>query len=271
MTKENVKLLALDLDGTLFQDDLIITKEAKNAIKAAGDKGVVVTLATGRMFRSALPFAQQLGLTAPLICYQGAMVRNPVTNETLFHRPIPLELARQFIGEVQKRHLHVHTYVNDHLYVAAMTEEAQFYSRLAGVEAELVGNLLDFTDRPEREPTKLVITTQPDFALGLVDEFQAIFGEKLYVTRSHARLVEAVNPACSKGVALEALARALDIPQKQVMAVGDNLNDLPMFDYAGVKVAVANAAPGIKEKADYVTQGAVAAGVVEAIERFILR
>jgi Cof subfamily protein (haloacid dehalogenase superfamily) len=270
VTELNYKLLALDVDGTLVTDTLVITEAAKRAIARAVERGVVVTLATGRMFRSALIFAQELHLSAPLICYQGAMVRHSGTGETIFHQPVPFELARQFIELAQKSNLHVNAYVDDRIYVAEMTDEAKYYSNLARVPAEVVGNLLNFIDRPERAPTKLVIVTDEDKTLEVLNEFEGAFGSSLYVTRSHARFTEAVHPECSKGVALKALAHSLDIPIEQVMAIGDNLNDLPMLEAAGFSVAVANAGPGVKEKANYVAEGAVAEGVVEAINGFIL-
>ena len=264
------KLLALDVDGTLVTDTLIITDPVKKAVAAAQARGVVVTLATGRMFRSAVQFANELNLAAPLICYQGAMVKHSRTGELIFHQPVPLELARQFIELAQKHNYHVNAYVDDNIYVAEMNDEARYYSSLARVPAEVVGNLLNFIDRPERAPTKLVIVTDEDKTLGVLNEFEGAFGHSLYVTRSHARFTEAVHPDCSKGVALRALAKSLDIPIEQTMAVGDNLNDLPMLEMAGFSVAVANSSPGVKEKAGYVTAGAVGDGVAEAINRFIL-
>ncbi len=264
------KLLALDLDGTLITDTLIISDEAKEAIRAAQAQGVIVTLATGRMFRSAVQFARELNLAVPLICYQGAMVRHSTTGETLYHAPIEWELARQLIETLQARNYPHHAYVDDHLLVVELNEATRYYSELARVEPEIVGDLLKVIDRPERAPTKLVAVLQEEQTLGVVEELQAAFGNRLYVTRSHARFAEAVNPACSKGVALAALAASLDIPQEAVIAIGDNLNDLPMLEWAGLGVAVANASPAVKEKANYVTQGAVAQGVVETIRRFIL-
>ena len=271
MTEPEYKLLALDLDGTLVGDDLVISEEVKIAIARAVEKGVVVTLATGRMFRSAVQFARELNLSAPLICYQGAMVRHSVTGETIYHLPLPLEPARRFIALAQQRGYHLNSYVDDHIYVAEMTEEARYYSDLARVPAEVVGDLLQFIDRPEREPTKLVIVTNEDKTLQALHEMEAAFEGQLYITRSHARFTEAVNLACSKGAALNALAQSLQISREEVIAIGDNLNDLPMLEYAGLSIAVANSGPVVKEKARYVTQGAIAAGVVEAINRFILK
>lgn len=270
MTQTQYKLVALDLDGTLITDDLIITDEAKAAIRAAVAQGVVVTLATGRMFRSAEMFARELGLEVPLICYQGAMVKHSGTKETIYHQPVALDLARRFVSLAQANDYHVQAYVDDRILVPVMNEPARYYSNLARVPAEVVGDLLGYLDRPERAPTKLVIITGPEQTLTVVNQMQAAFGDTLYVTRSHPRFTEGVNPVCNKGVALLALAQSLDIPREQVLAVGDNLNDLPMLEAAGFSVAVANASPVVKEKAGYVTQGEVAAGVVEALNRFIL-
>ncbi len=270
MSEPKYKLLALDLDGTLIRDDLIITDEAKAAIWAAEQRGVVVTLATGRMFRSAVQFARELNLSVPLICYQGAMVRHSTTGETIYHLPIPYELARQFIALCHQKGYHVQAYVDDNIYVPVMNDEARYYCELARVQAEEVGDLLGFIDRPERSPTKLVVITDEQRNPTVLAEMQAAFEGPLYVTRSHPRFTEAVNPQCSKGVALAALAASLDIPREQVMAIGDNLNDLPMLEYAGLSVAVANAGSTVKAKVGYVTTGEVAQGVVEAINRFIL-
>ena len=264
------QLLALDLDGTLVTDDLIITQPVKAAIARAGQQGVIVTLSTGRMFQSALQFARELDLAVPLICYQGAMVRHSLTGETIYHQPVPLEVAQHFIAKTMEQRLHVNSYVDDRLYVAEMNEAARYYADLARVEANIVGDLLAFTDRPDRAPTKLVVVTEEDRTLAVVQEYQAAFGAGLYVTRSHARFAEAVNPQCNKGTALAALAKSLDIPREKVLAIGDNLNDLPMLKWAGLGIAVGNAGPIVQQSAHHVTQGRFAEGVIEAINEFVL-
>ena len=154
--------------------------------------------------------------------------------------------------------------------MASITPEAEYYAQLSRVEAHPVGPLLDFINSSEHEPTKLVVTTHQDETLAFMQEMQQQFSPALYITRSHPRFTEAVNPLCNKGVALQALAERLDIPRSQVMAIGDNLNDLPMLEYAGLSVVVANASPQAKAVAEYVTQAEVAAGVVEAIQKFVL-
>jgi Cof subfamily protein (haloacid dehalogenase superfamily) len=264
------KLLALDVDGTLLGEDLVIIDEVRHAIAAAQQAGVIVTLATGRMFRSVVRIARELGLQGPVICYQGAMVRNIETGEMIYHKPIELEYARRFLDYAAARGYHVNAYVDDHLRVAKLNEEARYYSELSSVPAEEIGDLRDFIVSPDRCPTKLVIITEEDNTLRVVADLQEIFGENLYITRSHPRFAEAVNPECSKGAALAALATSLNIQPHEVIAVGDNNNDLPMLEWAGMGIAVGTANPIVRERARYVTKGGIGHGVLEAVEKFIL-
>src|SRR5438552_1882820 len=113
----NIKLIALDLDGTIFADDLIISERMRQAMSTAKAVGVIVTIATGRMFRSARQIAADLGISEHLICYQGAMVAHSATGEILYHKTVPLDLAHQIILETGKRGLHLNLYLNDNIYV----------------------------------------------------------------------------------------------------------------------------------------------------------
>src|SRR5436305_5481271 len=106
-----IKLIALDLDGTIFTDDLIISPRMRAAIREAQERGVILTLATGRMFRSARAIAEDLSIAQPLICYQGALVCHSTTAEVLYHKTVPLDLASAIIGETSRRGLHVNVYL----------------------------------------------------------------------------------------------------------------------------------------------------------------
>src|SRR5205823_6504366 len=113
-----IKLLALDLDGTIFGDDLVISPRMRQAIRDAQAKGVIVTIATGRMFDSARLIAQDLDIREPLICYQGAMVRHTGSGEVLYHKTLPLGLTHEIISEAERLGLHLNLYLNDELYVS---------------------------------------------------------------------------------------------------------------------------------------------------------
>jgi Cof subfamily protein (haloacid dehalogenase superfamily) len=269
--KEKVlyRLLALDLDGTLVDEGKPLPPHVIEALQEVAKKGVTIAIVTGRMHRAALPYAKALNLSMPLISYQGAMVRHTVTDEIIYHQPLPFALAREFIVEMQQRKHHINLYLNDNLYVAESTLEVKAYEFIAGVTAEVVGDLLEFIDQKQEPPTKVLAITDAKIAPELYEEMHARFNPQLYITRSYATFTEALNPLCSKGKALAALAKSMGISSAETIAVGDNLNDLPMLEWAGLGVAVANADKALKPHAGYITTKRVSEGVLEVIEKFL--
>jgi hypothetical protein len=267
-----IKLIALDLDGTLFTDDLVISERTREAIKAAQASGVLVTLATGRMFTSARKIAGDLGIDAPLICYQGALVRHSGTGETLYHKTVPLHLTHEIIAATARRGLHLNVYLDDRLYVAHMTEGARYYSQINyGLELHEVGDLHAWLDAQEGQgPTKLVIVTPQEQTDAVLAEFSGQYGEQLQVTKSHPRFTEFTNKECSKGTALAFLAAYAGVRREEVMAIGDGHNDLDMLTWAGYGLAMPTAPQAVLDVAHSVCLPLHADGAAEAIERLVL-
>ena len=267
-----VKLLALDLDGTLFGDDLLISDRTRAAIKAAQDQGVLVTIATGRMFRSARQIAADLGIVAPLICYQGALVRHSVTGETLYHKTIPPDLTHALVTETTERGLHLNVYVDDKLYVEQMNDQALFYAKInMGLHINEVGDMHAWLrDQGEPEPTKLVIVTEAEQTDGVLDLFTGLYGEKLQVTKSHARFTEFTNRESSKGHALAHLAETCNVSREEVMAIGDGHNDLDMITWAGYGVAMSTSPEAVLKAARIISPPLWEDGAADTIERYVL-
>ena len=267
-----IKLVALDLDGTLFTDDLVISERTRRAIEAAQQRGVLVTLATGRMFTSARKIAADLGIDAPLICYQGALVQHSRTGEVLYHKTVPLELAHELIGATTRRGLHLNVYLDDRLFVARMTEGARYYSRINyGLELTEVGDLHAWLDaQGGKGPTKLVIVTPQEQTDAVLAEFSALYAEQLQVTKSHPRFTEFTNKECSKGTALAFLAAYVGVRREQVMAIGDGHNDLDMLAWAGYGLAMPSAPQTVLDAAHSVCLPLHEDGAAEAIERLVL-
>lgn len=256
-------LIAIDLDGTLFDDTLKIHPRVPPAVRRLQDAGHVVTLATGRMYQATYPFANKLNISAPLICYQGALIRKNGT--VIAHQTVPLDVAEEAVRFSREQSLHLNVYQNDRLYVARRTPEAEFYSTLSNVEFNEVGDLDTVL---EDEPTKLVfISEERDtrYWLGMARER---WSRRAQVVQSHARFVELTNRNVSKGHALLTLAESYDIPRERTFAVGDNLNDLSMVEAAAVGVAMGNAAPEVKDAADWIVPTVADAGLAVALERF---
>lgn len=261
------KLIAVDLDDTLLNDRLEVTPRTRLALGQAHGAGVVITLATGRMYRSALPFTLDLGIEVPIITYQGALVKNACSGEVLLERLVPLDRAREVLAEGYEAGVHINLYLDDTLFVDSITPEGAGYAELAGVEMHPVGNLLAFLDR---EPAKILFIAEPDLLDGLRDRLRAKFADSLYITKSKPRYLEFMHPGATKGRALEALAEKLGCAASEVMAIGDSYNDLDMFRYAGMAVAMGNAPGEVKERAGYVTDTNNCDGVAKALEELVL-
>jgi hypothetical protein len=268
----SIKLLALDLDGTIFSDDLVISPRMRKAIEGAQRKGVIVTIATGRMFRSARLVADELKIAEPLICYQGAMVAHARTGEVLYHKTVPLDLALAIIDEAVVRGIHLNLYLNDHMYVAAMTPEAIFYSKInMNMQINEVGDLRTWlTAQGGAEPTKLVMVTDPEQTDQTLAIFTGLYGDRLQVTKSHPRFTEFTNAECSKGRALAFLAQECGVGREQVMAVGDGHNDLDMISWAGYGVAMSTSPQVVLDAARVVTGAIADDGAARIIERLVL-
>ncbi len=265
--QEPIRLVAIDLDGTLVDDRNEVAPRVAAAIGAARAKGVEVAIATGRMYRSALKFVEELSLTAPVICYQGAQIRDPSSGAVLHERLLGRRHAAAVIEFARQRQVHVNAFAGDELYMAELTAEGRFYCRLSGIEPRLVGDLGAWL---EQDLVKLVLVTERDKSRRLVEQLVDAVPPEINVTRSHPRLVEAIDGRVNKGDALARLSQIMDIPVGQIMGIGDNLNDLPLVRAAGFGVAMGSGAPETRAAADFVTAPYDEDGVAVAIERFVL-
>lgn len=262
-----IKLVALDLDDTLLDSELKISPDTAEAIRNSIELGVTVTLATGRMYRSALPYALELGLNVPLVTYHGALVKTSHTKEVLYNRPVPMALAREVLGFVAEHGLDVNLYMDDQLYIRSGNSRAEDYIKLARVPCQVVP---DLAEAMVIDPEKLMIIDDPHKVDRLAPVLKDLVGDRLHITKSKPSFIEVTHPQGTKGHALAALAAEMGISRDQIMAVGDSYNDLDMLEYAGVGVAMANAVPEAKSIADFVTRGNDEHGVAEALKKFVL-
>lgn len=264
------KLLAIDLDDTLLDAKLKLPEGSRLAVEQAREAGVRVTLSTGRMFCSALPYARELNVEDYLITYQGALVKHAVTGEVLFHRPVPLDLALEVIEYVNRYKYHINIYLDDHLYVAKHTKESEQYTSISRIPSAEVGDLTSYLKERNQAPTKVLIVAQEELLDKLIPEVRPVWGDKLHITKSKPHFLEFSHSLANKGDALAAIAKHYGVERDEVIAVGDSYNDIEMIEYAGLGVVVGNARPEIKERADFVCRSNEECGVAEVVERFIL-
>jgi Cof subfamily protein (haloacid dehalogenase superfamily) len=263
-----IRLLAIDLDGTLVNDRLEMDPRDVAAVKAAAAAGVTVVLATGRMFKSSLRYAEQLGLTGPIINYQGAVVREIASGEVWYRCELTVPMQQRVLAIAEPRDWHVNAYVDERVYTARARPEADLYARIAMVPYEVVGPLSKWVSQ---DSTKMVLVDlDPADVPARMAELSTWMGDVARVTRSLDWFVEVVNPQVSKSAALAMVADRLGITRAEVGAIGDNLNDQDMVSWAGFGVAMGNAPEALKAAAKYVTGPIGEAGVAQVIERFVM-
>ncbi len=284
-----IKLLALDLDGTLLNSSGEISRKNLEAIRQAEKRGVLVTIATGRRFRDALPVALQLKLNAPLISHNGALVKYAQNLEivavSLISQKIVREILRvghEFGGDAllscdpHGKGVLLYDRISDEN--IPLQKYIAWSKRLHGDEAEEavhhVENLEDVLDNTE--------TVHVSFSgtCALMAELENVLQDEL---KSSATILTTVYPRldftlidilpsdASKGIGVEKLALLNKLSAENVMAIGDNFNDLEMLEYAGSPVVMGNASPELLEREDfYTTLSNDENGVALAIEKFIL-
>ena len=264
----NYKLLVLDLDGTLLSDQHIISEKNIKAIEAAQKKGVKVVIATGRLNAAVEKYLAQIGVDNYLITYNGALIKNIKTDTIINHFPVSLNLTADILEFVERNNLYVNLYLDGEVYANKTGAEREYYEEIMGIEPTLIkGDLLSFVDKP---PTKiLIIEKDINKANKCMDKLKNSFSDQLSITNSLAECIDIMNKGVSKGSALKELAKRLEISSQQIMAIGDQPNDLEMINYAGRGIAVANAEESLKAAADYVTDSNNQSGVAAAIEKFI--
>lgn len=263
-----IKMVALDLDGTIVNDHLKISSRVLSVLKhLIHDLQVRVVIATGRMFPSALPFAREIGICEPLVTYQGAMIRNlDASHSYRLHTPIQLGLARELMEKLMADGYHVNLYMNDTIWTRRHPQYTDFYTKTSGVDPVFHDDLLGCLDTP---PTKMMVIDDHRVET-LLEDLNRHYAGRLSFCRSRSNFCEIIDAGVSKWNALKLLADEWGIRPEEVMAIGDQGNDISMITHAGVGVAMGNAPDDVKQFANYVAPPIDQDGVAEAIERFVL-
>jgi Cof subfamily protein (haloacid dehalogenase superfamily) len=263
-----VRLVAFDVDGTLLGRDLAISERVRGAIARMQEAGVEGCLVTGRMYRATLPFARELNFDAPVICYQGAAIIDPSSDEVLHDVALSNEVVRDLIAAAERDRMHLQLYRNDEYYCEARNRFSDLYAKLAMIEPVVVASLREsFAYSPA---TKAVVVADEEKAEQYAQKMQGYFDGRAYVTRSLPEFVEVLNPAVDKGKALRFVAARLGVAMEEVVAIGDSWNDAPLLQAAGFGIAMGSAPAELRVTAGAVVGDLAHDGVAEAIEKYVL-
>ncbi|WP_370874632.1 Cof-type HAD-IIB family hydrolase [Guptibacillus hwajinpoensis] len=243
---KDIKLIALDMDGTLVNHDGDVSKENENAVKRAKDQGIHVVLSTGRSLPFCRDIAEQLGHSAYLVTVNGGQI---------FDKDLNLVDSTHLTNDLVKRLWELK--MKHDVYFWSSTTEGVFNTKKP-FEKEIDDyNWLKFGFDIQDDNVRKVIT----------DEVMA--NEALEVTNSSPTNLE-INPAgVNKAAALMKVCKWLDLSMDNVMAVGDSMNDIAMIREAGFGVAMGNAQDRVKEAANWITKDYTEHGVAHAIDRVL--
>lgn len=263
-----IKLVAIDLDGTLLDSDESISERNRRAVASVRAGGAEVVLVTARGFHRARPFAQELGLSLPVLCCGGALVADSATGNILVHRPLPPEHALPILHFALDHSLLILVHHDGHYLahpatIAAYPEVAALvlppWSACADLDALVCQGSTFLRALGDRSVAELRATFEEPYA-----------GQLRFVQLAWRGLPDlGIYDACvSKGNTLRAFCQERGIRRQEVMAIGDHISDASMFEAAGLRVAMANADPELKAVADHVTLSNADDGVAVALERF---
>lgn len=263
-----IKLFITDLDGTLLESAKDVASDNIKAIQLAAANGVTVTIATGRMYKAALPVAKALGVNVPIITYNGALIKS-AAGEILASDYLMPEVVNEVITYCQARNWYLQLYSNDELYFASYDDYAKGYEQAQAVKGHFVG--WDGLRAHKTNVCKLLsITGDVMKTNARVAALNEHFAGKLQAMRSNAHYVEIVQNGVSKAAGVKKLANILGVAIEDTMAIGDGDNDLPMLKAAGHSVAMGNAVPAVKAACEYETGTCSDNGLAQAIYRYVL-
>ncbi|MCR4401607.1 MAG: Cof-type HAD-IIB family hydrolase [Firmicutes bacterium] len=263
------RLLVTDIDGTLVDSQQRVPEENAKAIRRLAESGALFTFATGRNEDSVRPYARALETNVPAILYNGAKVVDLSLDEVVFERCLSRQAAAYVLKLASSFDVHPALHLSGGVYVRRASEALLAHAAKDGIRWAEVGDLARFLEQtPRRErPTKILIIGDDYVLEGLRRAIHARL-PRVSITKSEPTYLEVLPPGVSKGAALLVLCRHLGIDPREVVAVGDGPNDLSLIQTAGLGVAVANAAPGLKEHAGFVSKSNEECAIAEVIERF---
>lgn len=273
------RLLALDVDGTLLDPAGELRPTVRQAVAAAQQRGLRVVLCTGRRFRTAQPLAQALRLYAPIVAHNGALIKEVTSGATLHQQCLPLasyQRALALLRTIGTPMVYVDAF-HDHVDILTEPLEQahpfqQEYLRDNMAHCRIIGT----TQTPLDYGVVMISTMAEEQRLRALRPYitEALAGQariNLLMNKNYqGYILEVLHPTVSKWSGLSQLAAQEGIRTEEIMAVGDDENDMDMIRHAGLGVAMGNAAAPVKAVADHVTGSNADDGLVQAIERFIL-
>lgn len=271
MKKINYELIISDFDGTLITDEQKILPEVKEAIDEYISRGGIFAVCTGRMLKSILPRVRSLGLKGIVVAYQGTVIAEIESGKILKNGGMNCDDVYGICRVIEELDNNINVYSGNNLYTDLPSDNQYLikYEKITGVSATSVeGKISDFVKQNKLFCEKVACLVSPENREKLYSDLKSRLGDKFDVTCSASVLVEISPLNDNKGEALKFLADYYSVPYSKTVAIGDNLNDIPMIKAAGLGCAVGNAPSTVKEVADYISVTNNDGAVAQIIKKF---
>jgi Cof subfamily protein (haloacid dehalogenase superfamily) len=257
------KLVVLDMDGTLLDNNHHVSKANNEAIHRLKRKGTSVVMASGRPFESIYPYIKDLGIDSPIIAANGALIKSPLTSEVYYSSSLPINLAKEIIEYGQENQYPISLYLDGEVHT--LNESlVKVHWELEKINARLIDQF-----EGNRELFKIIYANTPQKIEEAYKHLEQKYKGKLYITRSDAIYLDFMNTNVSKGKALHQLMDMMNISSQEVLVMGNSFNDIAMFEVAGLAIAMDNSPQEVKNAADFVTKSNNDDGVAYALDRYI--
>jgi Cof subfamily protein (haloacid dehalogenase superfamily) len=243
-----IELLAVDIDGTLLDSNRRIRPGVLKALRSTLNDGLTVCLVTGRPRCGTLPLLEQLGLTSPDITSGGAFIFDPEKAHVVAYRPVPPESTRVVVEIARRPDVGIFFGSPESIVYEVPFED---FHRSSTIDPRYLRRTDDLLTETDLQPGKITLVAELPILKELEEQIQSI-RQPLHITYSGDRYLEINHESASKGSALEQLSGYMQVPLDAIMAVGDSLNDLSMFQVAGISVAMGNASEEVRKNADLI-------------------
>ncbi len=266
----SIKLVAIDLDGTLLNSQHELSERNEKAIKSAVKNGVTVILATGKTRSSALKIIEQLKLDSPGIYVQG-LVTHAADGSIIQQTTLDKNIIRQVITFAEDREFSLVAYSGTRTLVRARNRDTNIFVEYGEPQPEVVGPLQNILDDTPINKIAAIHRSDPRRVTALRWQLNMqINGTARLMQAGVPEMVEILPSGASKGAAFKRLLKSLNIDSETALSIGDGENDIEMLQHAGIGIAVGNAGAAVKKVADHIVATNDADGVAEALEKFVL-
>ncbi|MCF6460925.1 Cof-type HAD-IIB family hydrolase [Clostridium sp. Cult3] len=270
------RLIAIDMDGTLLNSENKVSRRNMETLHKAIEAGVYIVLSTGRILRSALYFSKAMDLKNPIIACNGAVVSCGDERDIIYENALERAAAKELMELAEENDMYYHFYDINTFYTRIVNEEmAKCYksyednSEKQQINFQILEDPMKVLERDNAQIYKFVFIEEDRNKLAhFRDRLKSIDG--INISSSWYNNVEVMNTGVSKGEGLKQLCKTLDIDRTEVVAIGDNENDIPMFQMAGLAVAMENGDEIIREHSHVITDTNDQDGVAKAIEKYVL-